>query len=241
MPTNHHTKSNTPQQSPQLEKITALAGSIAHEMRNPLNLCAMTADILTGSIDDITHSLQEMRNMLNTMKTGIIQGDQLINIILNNIKNKPIDNEDFVALSAHFCVQKALNTYSFKPEEIPMIHYNNLGNDFIFQGDETLICHVMYNLLKNALYELKNNYEGRIDISLSNKDNNNFILFEDNGPGIAQDKIKGLFADFTSNDKKEGTGLGLSFCHRVMKSFGGDISVESKQGDFTRFILRFPS
>ena len=66
------------------------------------------------------------------------------------------------------------------------------------------------------------------------------MVFKDTGVGISKDKIKILFQDFNASDKLDGTGLGLPFCSKVMKSFNGSISCDSSVGEYTLFRLQFP-
>ena len=93
--------------------------------------------------------------------------------------------------------------------------------------------------MKNALYYVKDKEDGCVEIRLEPGKQCNQLYFKDNGVGITQDRLDSLFDHFVT-DKAEGTGLGLSFCQRVMKSFGGEISVESEFGVYTCFILSFP-
>jgi two-component system CAI-1 autoinducer sensor kinase/phosphatase CqsS len=68
----------------------------------------------------------------------------------------------------------------------------------------------------------------------------NILSFKDTGPGIPEDKLELLFQDFMTSDKKEGTGLGLSFCRKVMESFGVSIKFSSVLKEYTEFTLNFP-
>ncbi len=72
----------------------------------------------------------------------------------------------------------------------------------------------------------------------------NVIYVHDTGPGIPSNIIPKLFGDFYTSGKKEGTGLGLSFCKRNMRLFGGDIICESEfaqgKNGWTKFSLLFP-
>ena len=111
----------------------------------------------------------------------------------------------------------------------------DLKQNFIFKGDKNLAVFVLFNLLKNALY-----HQGKINIHLERKEDYNLLHFKDTGAGIPADKLPAIFESFITSDKKEGTGLGLPFCKRVMKGFDGDITCNSKKGEYTEFILHFP-
>ena len=68
------------------------------------------------------------------------------------------------------------------------------------------------------------------------------FTLRDNGPGIpatVRDKIFDPF--FTTKDVGKGMGLGLSICNRIISDHGGRVEVRSEPGQFTEFILEFPS
>jgi two-component system CAI-1 autoinducer sensor kinase/phosphatase CqsS len=62
---------------------------------------------------------------------------------------------------------------------------------------------------------------------------------KDEGNGIPADKLPYVFEDVLTRNKKDNLGMGLPFCKRVMKAFGGDISVKSKLEKGTEFCLKF--
>ena len=64
------------------------------------------------------------------------------------------------------------------------------------------------------------------------------ILVKDNGPGIPSDRIKQIFEPFYTT-KEEGTGLGLYITKQLVEKNGGKISVKSKIGEGTKFVLEF--
>ena len=57
--------------------------------------------------------------------------------------------------------------------------------------------------------------------------------------GISVNVLKSLFQSFHSHSKS-GTGLGLAFCKMTMESYGGNITCNSKEGEYTEFVLSFP-
>ncbi|TOO35222.1 response regulator, partial [Vibrio parahaemolyticus] len=68
----------------------------------------------------------------------------------------------------------------------------------------------------------------------------NQIVVTDNGSGIAPDVIRHIFQDFYTTGKSGSYGLGLPFCKKVMRSFGGNIKCISQPGEWSQFTLTFP-
>src|SRR5206468_387432 len=66
------------------------------------------------------------------------------------------------------------------------------------------------------------------------------VKVHDNGPGIPPEVQARLFRPFASAGKPDGTGLGLAYCRRVMRAFGGAIRCESVVGRYTEFAMSFP-
>ena len=68
------------------------------------------------------------------------------------------------------------------------------------------------------------------------------ITISDNGPGIPDDIKDKIFQPFfTTKPTGSGTGLGLSLSYDIVKAHGGDLEVESKVGEGTKFIIQLPT
>jgi two-component system CAI-1 autoinducer sensor kinase/phosphatase CqsS len=226
--------------------LQALAGSIAHEIRNPLGQVKACLDgiertLPVPTITDQMHPLtmQQLKELYEYIAMGqsaVKRGSQIISMTLIEVKSKAIDTSHFAYLPAAQTVQKAIAEYGYETVAERSKVKVKVVQDFIFQGEETLCIFVLFNLIKNALYYFKSNPEGRITITVSKPT----ITVHDTGPGIAADRLLHLFESFQTYGKQDGTGLGLSYCKRVMHAFGGDISCRSQVGEYTEFILHFP-
>ncbi len=102
------------------------------------------------------------------------------------------------------------------------------------------------NLMTNARDSLNKKYEDyhenkKIIVSAEERNNNIRIVVEDYGTGISvevEDKIFDPF--FTTKPRDKGTGLGLSISYRIIKEHNGELTYETKEGEFTRFIIDLP-
>jgi len=228
-------------QNPQtkIQTLKSLTTSITLETKDQLCGIKSACDIIRDNLDDAIRFIE-----LITLSSS--RGLLFADMVLHNINDEEIDKSSFKNLSITTVVENALSKYLFKnKEEIELINAN-YDNDFIFLGDETLMSFVILNLLKNALI-----YKARIDIWFDSKQK--CLYFKDAGVGIAAEKLANIFneqkAGFTKSDQRRerdqqqekptNIGLGLLFCKRVMKAFGGDISVKSELGKRTEFCLWF--
>ena len=83
--------------------------------------------------------------------------------------------------------------------------------------------------------------KGNIRISVRSDNDKNIVSIRDTGLGIANHDLRHLFEHFySSKSVEEGSGVGLSFCKRVMESMEGSISCQSVLGEYAEFTLAFP-
>lgn len=225
---------------------SSLAGSIAHEMRNPLGQ-------LRHSLDGIRHALPAPSTTAPTQsldakaidalyrhlaqgETAVTRGLQVISMTLDEVSARRMDAASFSLLSAADVVRKAVHEYSYDSPQARDCVDVQVIKDFAFRGDETAYLFVLFNLIKNAVYYLPLHAQMRVRITVRGQE----VEVADTGPGMAPQALEGLFEPFRSVGKSGGTGLGLAYCRRVMLAFGGDIRCESVQGQFTRFTMGFP-
>lgn len=231
-----------------LRIANSLAGSIAHEMRNPLGQARMSLESIGEMLPAADTAIpaehvSRMRQYVNMGEIAVHRGHQVIDLILGSLKSSTVDRSKFEYLSAAKATQKAVDEYSFIERNV-RDDFGNLRDrvtvrvvkDFVFYGDETPYVFVLFNLIKNALYYLEQRPDGTIVLTVADHK----VIVRDTGPGISKEVLAHLFESFMTSGKAGGTGLGLSYCKRTMQSFGGDIHCESVQGEFTQFTLTFP-
>jgi ligand-binding sensor domain-containing protein/signal transduction histidine kinase len=135
--------------------------------------------------------------------------------------------------------------FFFKTKESESIRFNTDGlNDSL----PTIRCHkaelsmIIYNLLSNAVYAIgeKDHSRGEIKVKTDFRNDEYFIIVEDNGIGIDKNDIPKIFeAGFSK--KEGGLGIGLYFVDEILReSFYGTIECESQYGYWTRFIIKIP-
>ncbi len=234
----------------QINKIATLSASMAHEFRNCLagiNICAEISEIKLKDIKErakiISTSAEISEGKLKDIKNKVKDTDHLINKLYLKIKSivtgEP-NTENFKCYSIARNVKEAIEQYPFRIGERELIGIGD--GDFEYVGDPLLTSHILCNLIKNALRAIRNSGKGKITIGVKLEAKFNKLIFKDTASGIPEGFLPKIFELFESNMITQGgTGVGLAFCKMVMKSYGGDISCRSVEGEYTEFTLKFPS
>jgi nitrogen fixation/metabolism regulation signal transduction histidine kinase len=136
-------------------------------------------------------------------------------------------------------------------EEMAMLHKKELADrgvaiscsvepeNLFILADKTMIEQVLINLIKNAIQAFDEQPDKRIDlVARSNEKGRAVISVKDNGSGIDNEAMEKIFIPFFST-KKTGSGIGLSLSKQIMLQHEGRITVKSKLGEGTEFVLRF--
>lgn len=229
-----------------LRATQALAGSIAHEMRNPLSQIRHNLERMQQALPQPSTSpepqtlgvrqVDALYRHLAESELAVSRGLQVIAMTLDEVSAKPLDSSTFSYLSAADVCRKAVQEYGYESDEDRSRVSVEVIEDFSFRGDETAYLFVLFNLVKNALYYLPLREDGRVTVTVDRHQ----VRVRDNGPGIAPSMLPRMFEPFRSVGKAGGTGLGLAYCQRVTRAFGGEISCESVLGEFTQFTMRLP-
>ena len=235
--------------------LHSLSGSIAHEMRNPLNSIINAIGSLQSILPekpgkpekdrcDLHYELSRsglisLHNVIEESSETVIRANKIIDSILADMQGKSLDLKIFKRVAAQESIQSAISSFSYDIPEDRKLIKNLAKTDFDFFGDKDLFIYILFNLIKNALsYKAKPGFV--LEIVTETGPTGNTIRVRDTGPGIPASKRERIFDAFYTSGKKGGIGLGLSFCKRVMNSFGGSITCTSKKDEGAEFILHFP-
>jgi signal transduction histidine kinase len=110
-----------------------------------------------------------------------------------------------------------------------------------FEGDENQVRQIIWNLATNGLRAMPQGGELTLGARLERTTAGLQAILEvtDRGVGMAPEEIEVIFQPFRGKFGK-GTGLGLAIVHRIVSDYGGRIDVQSRVGEGTTFIVRFP-
>jgi two-component system aerobic respiration control sensor histidine kinase ArcB len=235
-----------------LEGMTMVSASIAHEIRTPLASLELSANSLQSSLPLLIETyeqaiastspagqldkriLRRLKDLPSLMKRETQGANTFIDMLLMNI-NPELEGSVGESFSMVSCVNEALARYPFKPGQNELVHWVPSVSDFQVRGKQKLVVHVLFNLIKNALYYIADAGKGDIRIELDSRN----LIFTDTGAGMSPEVLSRIFERFFSQTR-HGAGVGLTYCKMVMDALGGTITCTSQQGSYTKFILSFP-
>ncbi|MEO0155734.1 MAG: ATP-binding protein [candidate division WOR-3 bacterium] len=201
-------------------EILELSAYIAHEFRNSLATITGLAHLIEKGKKEPSEIIKEC-NIMNNLITSLIEYARPMRFIKTEFKLPDLIEEGI----------KKSNI----PSEI------RVEKNYKYQGkisaDYELMLNAIINILKNSVEAMGSS--GGIRITTDIEEDLILISIADTGKGIPQDMIKNIFSPFYSN-KKEGTGLGLAFVKKVIDIHDGKITVDSKVGKGTEFLIRIP-
>ncbi|MCY1033669.1 ATP-binding protein [Corallococcus sp. BB11-1] len=224
-----------------LAALGEMAAGLAHEIRNPLGAIKGAAQCLDpkklpGEDGEFLDVIVEEVNRLNGVVTAFLDYSRPLKQSFG-----PTDLNEVVTRTMRLIQNDMPATAELAVEldlRLPRA-----------DGDAEQLKQVLINLVQNAVQAM-GNQKGCITVRTEKPERfgdlrsagGEFVevRVSDNGPGIPLDQQPHIFVPFFTT-KQKGTGLGLAISQRIVKNHGGTISVQSKVGEGTAFIIRLPA
>jgi len=223
-----------------LAALGEMAAGLAHEIRNPLGAIKGAAQCLeprprAGEEGEFLDVIVEEVNRLNGVVTQFLD------------YARPL-KQSFGTVDLNEVVSRTIRLIQNEiPARLSLVM--ELGENLpTVEGDPEQLKQVLINLVQNAIQAL-GNAPGTIRVRTRGPErfadlraSGEFVEIDvtDDGPGIPPEQQPNIFVPFFTT-KQKGTGLGLAICQRLVKSHGGSISVQSKVGDGSTFVVRLPA
>jgi len=256
-------------QSEKMASLGELTAGIAHEIQNPLNFVnnfsevstelvdEMNEEMAKGNIEDAKQIAQDLKQNLEKINHHGKRAGDIVKGMLQHSRSssgvkEPTDInalcDEYLRLSYHGLRAKDKSFNATMKTDFDA----SIGNINIIPQD---IGRVIMNLLTNAFYAVNERKKQAGDaydptVSVSTSRSLSFgegwgevtIKVTDNGNGIPQKVLDKIFQPFfTTKPTGQGTGLGLSLSYDIVKAHGGELKVETKEGEGSVFILHLPT
>lgn len=213
--------------------VGQLSAGLTHEIRNPLGLIKTYSYLLQ---DYATDEMSE--HSLEVISDSVSRIDKLIDNLLNfsRLSNDKAETINVTRLTKNI-IELGRKTFEREHAEIVFNPTREITAILV----EEPIKIVVYNLINNAVEAFKEveQRNGKIVITERLSENILEIRIRDNGPGMTEETIENIFNPFFTT-KDTGTGLGLYIVITELKKINGQISVKSKVGSGTEFIIEIP-
>ena len=251
-------------QSEKMASLGELTAGIAHEIQNPLNFVNNFAEVNLELIEELKSEKSKVKSerdeqLEDELLNNIAENEQ--KIIHHGKRADAIVKGMLQHSRSSNSIKEPTDINALADEYLRLAYHGLRAKDKSFNAtlktdfDETIgniniipqdIGRVLLNLYNNAFYALGekkkqtgNNYEPLISVSTKKINGKVEICIKDNGNGIPQKIIDKIFQPFfTTKPTGQGTGLGLSLSYDIIKAHGGEIKVETKDGEGSEFIIK---
>jgi signal transduction histidine kinase len=237
-----------------------LTAGIAHEIQNPLNFVNNFSDVSTelvdemnteidnGNLEDAKQIAQDLKQNLEKINHHGKRAGDIVKGMLQHSRSssgikEPTDlnalADEYFRLAYHGLRAKDKDFNATMKTDFD----KTIGNINIIPQD---IGRVILNLITNAFYAVTEKkkqagegYDPTVSVTTKKINGKIEIKVKDNGNGIPQKVLDKIFQPFfTTKPTGQGTGLGLSLSYDIVKAHGGEIKVETKEGEGSEFIIQ---
>ena len=219
------------------EKIATLgrvAAQVAHEVSNPLAGLLLYSEHLKGKLDgkissgdaQLIDKIIETINHLTATTEQILNYARPVTLALKTVNLNDVAQDVTQLLSTEISAHNIETVLEFDSTPVTGML------------DEASIRATTLNLVLNAVQAMPNG--GRLTISTGRDGKKIWMLIKDTGAGMSPERIKQIFEPFNTT-KSRGLGLGMPYAQKIIQQHGGQIIVESRQGNGTQVRIELPA
>lgn len=229
------------QQNEELTKINAeldrFVYSASHDLRAPLMSIKGLLNMIKVDPDEAN-----VDQYLELIEKSVDKLDNFISDIINYSRNSRMDlmpmEIDFESL-----LQESIDSLKFMEGAHSVTAVKNINADVPFFSDYSRLLIIFNNIISNAVrYRDRWKDNSYLNVSIRVDERNATIHFKDNGVGIADEYIDKVFKMFfRANADSKGSGLGLYIVKSAVEKLNGTITINSKLGEGTEFVITIPN
>ena len=223
-------------ESERINAFTLLAAGVAHELGNPLNGLTIHLQLMERAIKKMGKGGEKLQKHLDVSLGEIQRLDFIINQFLSAIRPT---QPQLQRVSVNELLQDAARFLTPELEQNKVKLKLELRSDVPQMPlDANQMKQAFYNLIRNACQAMAET-GGTLTVYTTYNDFEVIVSFQDSGKGINRENMGNLFQPFFTT-RKTGTGLGLLIVRRIVREHGGEINIESRQGEGTKVSLFLP-
>ncbi|MFN3193564.1 MAG: two-component system sensor histidine kinase NtrB [Aureliella sp.] len=220
----------------QYHELAELAGSLAHEIKNPLSVINMNADLLSEEISETEWPGKRRAEA----KVEIIrqQCQRLEHLLRDFMRYSRLRSLDLTPGSLNEQIDAVLRLFQAQADrdQIEVIRYLDSDLPSVMLHSDSMQASLV-NLVKNAMEAMEGG--GQLVVRTYTTPRGVALELIDTGCGMEDNTAIHMFEPFYST-KNGGSGLGLPTARKIIQAHGGRISVQSEVGRGTKFVLEFP-
>ncbi|MDP8245426.1 MAG: protoglobin domain-containing protein [Candidatus Hinthialibacter antarcticus] len=228
----------------QIHAMTKITAGVAHEIRTPLGVMALTADMIGDRVQqclDAENTVTrepiqaELFDMLSDLQKEVDRMNEIVNhyLVLSRIQKpkRALTPLNRFLQDIYEEIQTRIRRDNIHYQFVPAV------NAIDVEIDTDHFRRLLLNLFENSAYALSDG--GTITIKAEQVDNQAVIEVQDTGKGISKEMIDKVFNAFETG-RPGGTGLGLYLAREIAVAHGGEIQVKSELGRGTSIIIQLP-
>lgn len=218
-------------------ELASLAGSLAHEIKNPLSIIVMNMELLHEDFEAMPHP--DARRALKRTETVIQQCSRLETLLNDFLRFTKLSSLELKAGSLNNQIDQVLDFFESQAlkQNIEIIRYLDPELPSINLDPQTLQA-ALVNLVKNAMEAMPNGGQLVARTRITRKGVALDLI--DTGCGMEASELINMFKEFYTS-KDGGTGLGLPTAKKIIEAHDARINVQSEVGQGTQFTIEFPT
>ena len=221
----------------QYHELAELAGSLAHEIKNPLSVIHMNVDLISEELTESDWSGK--RRMLNKVDMIRQQCERMESLLHDFLRFARMRDLEMTPGNLNDQVETVLRLYQAQADRdgVEIMRYLDPDLPSIMLHSDSMQA-ALINLVKNALEAMPDG--GQLVVRTHAVPRGVALDLIDTGCGMDDNTAMHMFEPFYST-KNGGSGLGLPTARKIIEAHGGRIAVQSAVGHGTKFVLEFPT
>jgi len=223
-------------ESERLSALTLLAAGVAHEIGNPLNSLTIHLQIMERRLRKLGDKAQkELGEPLEIARDEIKRLDFIITQFLRAIRPT---TPEMTPSDLNAILSEALSFLSGEIDNRDILLETQLREGLPHvRVDRNQMKQAFYNIIKNSMQAMQQG--GILHVQTDQTEGHLVVSFRDTGGGISEENMAKIFQPYFST-KETGTGLGLLIVRRIVREHGGEIQLDSREGDGLTFRVLLP-